>query len=415
MSKKNFENHTLERVWMNVLREIVSVGSLVKDSENFLELQNIQVTYTNPFELEVSNYVRVFGSKFTEYIARVYSPHGDPETERNYYKLIYKNDGVNQVRKVIQKLNKDPYTRSATIVLADAKKEKLPCVSEINFSIRDEQLQMTVLFKSSDLGKKFIPDMIELSKIHKEISSELKIGRGDITAQILCAQLYLSDKRKVEKLLDDAHASGYFKTETVIENWDKEAANWDKYIKDPHHYVNFENGYQRFIDFMKNNLPAAKSTQVILALDSGCGTGVIAGLMSRMKYQVYAIDISPKMLHYAHSKIKKIEYVRGNSLDLPFDDDFFEVVCSRGVLVSHVGKKYTDLYFSEHNRVLKAGGTFVFDFITHFNVKETKKRKNKASFSYDKMKEIAQQHGFVVLGRSGDGTNRVNAIVCKKV
>ena len=306
MSKKNFENHTLERVWMNVLREIVSVGSPVRGPESFLELQNIQVTYTNPFELEVANYTRVFGLKFTEYIARVYSSLGDPETGRNYYKLIYKNGGVNQVRKVIQKLKKDTFTRSATIVLVDAKKENLPCVSEINFSIRNEQLHMTVLFKSSDLGKKFIPDMIELSKIHKEISSELKIGRGDITAQILCAQLYLSDKRKVEKLLDDAHASGYFKTETVIENWDKEAANWDKYIKDPHHYVNFENGYQRFIAFTNDNLQDSKSTQEVFALDSGCGTGVIAELMSKKKYKVYAIDISPKMLHYAHSKIQKM-------------------------------------------------------------------------------------------------------------
>ena len=415
MSKNFFENHTLERVWMNVLREIVSSGSLIKDTEEFLELQNIQVTYTNPFELETPNYASVFGSKFAEYIKRVYSPHGDPETGRNYYELIHKNNGVNQVSKVVKKLKKDPYTRSATIVLTDVRKEKLPCVTEINFSIRNEQLNMTVLFKSSDFGKKYVPDMIELSKIHKKISHELKIGRGEITAQILCAQLYISDKNKVKKLLDDAHAAGYFKTESVIENWDKEAAHWDKYVRDPHHYVNFENGYQRFIEFMKKNLLEMKSTKKFSALDSGCGTGIIAGQLSKRNYQVYAIDISPKMLHYAHSKLKNTEYVRGNILDLPFGDNMFNVVCSRGVLVSHVGKKYTDSFFAEHNRVLKKGGIFMFDFITHFSTYEAKKRRNKAFFSYNKMKKIVEQHKFVVLDRSGADTNRVNAIVCKKV
>lgn len=415
MSKKIFEGHTLERVWIAVLREMVSSGYLVNDEEKFLELQNIQVSYVNPFELEVPNYINTFGSEFSEYIHRVYSPNGDPKTGRNYHKIIYKNNGVNQVKKVILALQKNPLTRSATIVLADAKSSKIPCVTQVNFSIRENRVHMTALFKSSDFGKKFVPDMIELSNIHKKISNELKMGRGCVTAQILCAQLYLSDKVKILNLIKKAHASGYFKTESVIENWDKEAAQWDKNIQNPNHYVNIENGYSRFIDFLDKTIGKASSTKNVLALDSGCGTGVIAEKVNKKGYHVYGIDISPEMLNHAHTSSKRINYIQGNSLDLPFDNETFELISSRGVLISHVGKKYTDLFLNEQKRVLKKGGLFIFDFITHFNSAETKKRRSKASFKFSNMKAILEKNGFEVLSRSGDDTNRVNSILCKKV
>jgi SAM-dependent methyltransferase len=415
MSKKFFENHTLERVWIDVLHEIVSSGQMVNDDERFLELQNIQISYSNPFELKATCYERFFGMDFIEYIHRVYSTGGDSKTGRNYHKTIYKNNGVNQVKKVIQKLRFDPFTRSATIVLADARSEKMPCVTEINFSIREKQVHMTALFKSSDIGKKFTPDMIELSHIHKEICQELGIGRGKVTAQILCAQLYISDKSKVLRLLKEARAAGYFKTEHVIENWDKEAALWDKNVKNPHHYVNFENGYSRFIDLLSKSINSEGSRKCKNALDSGCGTGIIAEHLNRKGYQVYAIDISPEMLHHAHTTSKKIKYIRGNSLDLPFADESFTLICSRGVLISHVGKQYAELFLEEHKRVLKKGGLFMFDYITHFHSSETKKRKNKASFNFLRIKDILDEQGFAILERSGDDTNRVNIILCKKV
>ena len=69
----------------------------------------------------------------------------------------------------------------------------------------------------------------------------------------------------------------------------------------------------------------------------------------------------------------------------------------------------------EQKRVLKRGGLFVFDFITHFNSAETRKRRNKASFKFLNMKAILEKNGFAVLSRSGDDTNRVNSILCKKV
>jgi ubiquinone/menaquinone biosynthesis C-methylase UbiE len=61
------------------------------------------------------------------------------------------------------------------------------------------------------------------------------------------------------------------------------------------------------------------------------------------------------MLNHAHTSSKRINYIQGNSLDLPFDNETFELISSRGVLISHVGKKYSDLFLKEQKRVLKKG------------------------------------------------------------
>jgi len=414
MIKTKFSSETLEGVWLRALQNIVSFGKKVPEKDSFIEITNLQVSYTNAFETDSPNYIRIFGKKWVEYIERVYSPEGDKETGRNYYNLIRKQEGVNQVDSVIKILTKDTFSRSAIIVLSSPKIEKKPCITEIAFSIREGLLHVSIFFKSSDFAKKFIPDMIEISRIHREISQKLHVPRGSITAFILTAQVYEKDIPTIKKNLSKLKKDKYFKTEAVIENWDKEAENWDQYIKDPNHYVNFENGYLRFLKFMKDEIPRVNSSSS-LALDSGCGTGIISEVLNKKGYKTVGIDISPKMLKFAHKKGSSRDYLLANSLDIPYSDNSIEVICSRGVLFSHVGKKYTNLFIKEHHRVLKSGGLFMFDFITHFNKNETKKKKNKAAITFKDISQLVKNNGFEILKRSGEDTNRVNAIVCKKI
>jgi|CXWL01.1.fsa_nt_gi SAM-dependent methyltransferase len=412
---KSIKANTLEKVWLKALRMIVSFGQLTQDREPFLEIQNLQITYANAFEIQTPNYTHIFGTKFLDYIHRVYSPEGDSATGRNYYKLIHEQGDIDQVSIVIEKLKKEPLTRSATIILADAKAPKQPCVTEINFSIRHNLLHMTVVFKSSDLAKKFVPDMIELSYIHEHVSQILGIARGTVVANILCAQIYKTDLDVALSAIESATLGGYFKTDDVIENWDKEASEWDKNIQRPDYYVNIENGYSRFIDFMKREIPASHRNTKLIALDSGCGTGIIAYLLKEKGYRVFGVDISSEMLRFAHKDSKAVQYVLANSLDLPYIDNHFDVVCTRGVLISHVGKKYMNLFIQEHGRVLKKEGLFVFDFITHFNASEIRYRREKAYVSYNQMVKILNQYGFEVVERSGTDANRVNAVACRKI
>jgi len=404
---------TLEGSWTKTIKAITEKGNLIKEDIPFVEVQDLFILYNNAFEVTYSNYVSVFGDTYLDYMSRVYSPDGDKVTGRNYFDLIYNHSGVNQVKNIVRLLEKEPLSRSAIITLANPIAEKKPCVISISFSIRNGFLSMSVFFKSSDIAKKLIPDMIEISKIHKVISQKLHIPRGHVSLHILCAQLYTSDITLLKQKLEKLKESEYFKTENIVENWDKEADRWDEYLKDPQHYVNFENGYSRYIDFMNKYINHTKNKAI--ALDSGSGTGVISEILNKKGYNTIGIDISPKMLSNAHRKNNVREYTLANSLDIPYEDAFFDIICSRGVLISHVGKKYTDLFLKEHSRVLKKGGYLMIDFITHFNRNELKKKKKKMFMSFNDMVRKVEEFGFEVIARSGDDTNRVNAILCKKV
>jgi ubiquinone/menaquinone biosynthesis C-methylase UbiE len=413
MTTNLFTSKTLEKAWLKALRLIIFSKNTILEDEPFIEMRNLHISYTNAFEIESKNYINFFGQKYFEYINKVFSPGGDTETGRNYYDLIYKQSGTNQIKAVIKELKRDPLSRSAIIVLATAEKIKKPCITEINFSIRNNFLNMSVIFKSSDFAKKFIPDMTELSKIHKYISSSLHVPRGEVAATIFVAQVYLQDIKLIQNQINKLKATNYFKTEEVAENWDREAEEWDKHVLNPNHYVNFEDGYSRFLKFIDTEIPKIQKKSI--ALDSGCGTGIIADKLNKKGYDVIGIDISPRMLMCAHKGSHLRKYIHSNSLDIPYEDDYFDLICSRGVLISHVGKKYTNLYIQEHKRVLKKGSLFIFDFITKFEKTESKKSKKKASMDFKTISDILIKNGFEVLRRSGTDINRVNAILCKKV
>ena len=104
-----------------------------------------------------------------------------------------------------------------------------------------------------------------------------------------------------------------------------------------------------------------------LVLDGGSGTGIVtlgfheAGFRPR---QTIAFDLSGKSLKIAQeqfSKEKKADHARisavqGNILDLPFNDNTFDLVLTCGVL-EYVS---LDLGLREMSRVLKPGGKLVF-------------------------------------------------------
>lgn len=413
--KNHFMSETLEGAWLQTLKTIVLLGELVFETEPFLEMRNLQISYHNAFEIDTPIYKKIFNTVFFDYMERVYSPNGDIDTGRNYYNLIYKQNGINQVDKIIKKLQKDPLSRSAVMTLITPGTEKIPCIIDVVFSIRQNLLQMNVIFKSSDFAKKFIPGMTELSHIHKNISQVLHIARGNVTAIILSARVYKKDLKIIQREISKLRKNYCFKTEAIIENWDQEAEGWDKNLHDPNHYINWENGYSRFLIFMDKELPLANKNTPVMALDSGCGTGFISEILNKKGYKVIGIDISPKMLLFAHKKEKERQYVLANSLDIPYENNSFDIICSRGVLISHVGKKYVDLFLREHNRVLKSGGLFMFDYITKFKESEIKKKKEKAYMNFQKISDNLKSNGFEILKRSGEDVNRVNAILCKKI
>ena len=144
--------------------------------------------------------------------------------------------------------------------------------------------------------------------------------------------------------------------EVIKERWDRNAQRYDNL---PGHGFLIEEEEEGWKDL----LPRVVGTEKLNVLDVGCGTGVLSLLLSRMGHTVTGIDISIGMLQRAKDRANSlnliIDFRIGDAEDLPFEDEFFDMVINRHLLWTLSDPKRA---IREWERVLKPGGrVMIFD------------------------------------------------------
>jgi len=97
-------------------------------------------------------------------------------------------------------------------------------------------------------------------------------------------------------------------------------------------------------------------------LELGCGSGGLTLRLSQRGFEVYGIDISPTAITWAKEKATeqaiKADFREGNVLDLPYPDDYFDIVVDGHCLHCIIGDDRKS-FFSNAYRVLKNEGLFI--------------------------------------------------------
>jgi thymidylate synthase len=125
-----------------------------------------------------------------------------------YHERIFKKWG-NQPEKITEALKNNPNTRRALINLWDTESDigssSPPCLDFIWFVIRNDELEMHVVYRSHHLatvtknGKlmegegAFVPNLYALATLQDKISKELKIKRGPLILTDFSGHLYVSE------------------------------------------------------------------------------------------------------------------------------------------------------------------------------------------------------------------------------
>ena len=99
-------------------------------------------------------------------------------------------------------------------------------------------------------------------------------------------------------------------------------------------------------------------------LDLGCGNGRHALYFASQGFQAYGVDVSPSAIEWAREwaakQNLKADFRVADIAALPFDDAFFDVVVSHGVL-DHVPTKVARAAAEEVRRTLRPKGLFYCD------------------------------------------------------
>lgn len=110
----------------------------------------------------------------------------------SYAWRLYEYDGVNQVDWIVAKLRAKPQAKSATISMLRVAgiESYVPCVSLLDFKIRDETLTLTALCRSLDFGRKAIHNMTNLAALLQAVASRLEVADTRLVLHVISAHVY---------------------------------------------------------------------------------------------------------------------------------------------------------------------------------------------------------------------------------
>ncbi len=147
--------------------------------------------------------------------------------------------------------------------------------------------------------------------------------------------------------------------------WDAKAAAWDRQLQDPACHLNQDDAYARFLDQARQLVRQSRhfcARQGVI--NAGCGTGlVLAKVINDFAWGI-GVDISPEMIRLAEAKqIQSAKFVLGDCFALPGLCPKAGAVFSRGVLLSHYGRRESQTLLRAARAALVPGGFVAFDFL----------------------------------------------------
>ena len=188
---------SIGEAWLGIARRILTDGVASRyDDLPVLEVPRVTITVNAPRTGDAI--VREYGD-----VARLQWMHANFTDHslvrelgdaRSYASRLFDYGGVgrDQIEWVIERLRSDPTSRSATITTFEPLLDTtyIPCVSLLDFWIRDGALEQVVYAHSIDFGAKGYGNLVELAWLQEHDASALDVPVGRLDFIIKSAHIY---------------------------------------------------------------------------------------------------------------------------------------------------------------------------------------------------------------------------------
>ncbi len=104
----------------------------------------------------------------------------------------YGEAGRDQIAWVVDRLRTDPECRDAAITTFQPLTDTtyIPCVSLLDFWLREGRIELVVYAHSLDFGKKAYGNLVELAHLQEHVAGELGAGVGALIVHVKTAHIY---------------------------------------------------------------------------------------------------------------------------------------------------------------------------------------------------------------------------------
>ena len=208
--------HSLGALWLKVLNELETKGVETVYTDNAGESAEVKELLYLTAEVQDATLPDAIIEKHKvqaeyDWMVRNFTVQGEvPELhhENSYASRLYSYMGrKNQVEWLVDRLRKNPSTRSATISMFEPLTDEgyIPCVSLLDFQETDGQLNMTAYCRALDFGCKAYVNLVMLHLIQQGIAEKVGVPCGKLILFVKSAHFYMRDRGKVLRILCSEH------------------------------------------------------------------------------------------------------------------------------------------------------------------------------------------------------------------
>src|SRR5689334_14548834 len=118
----------------------------------------------------------------------------------------YAGTGRDQLAWVVERLRADPASRSATITTFEPLSDTtyIPCVSLLDFWLRDGAVELAVYAHSIDFGAKGYGNLVELALLQARVAESLDRPVGGLRFIVKSAHVYDTERERMLGIVADA-------------------------------------------------------------------------------------------------------------------------------------------------------------------------------------------------------------------
>jgi|AGTN01.2.fsa_nt_gi Thymidylate synthase len=118
-------------------------------------------------------------------------------------RLFRKDEKINQIQFIVEKLRESPSTRQAVIQIYDAQdlmvtSKDIPCTCTLQFIIRENKLHLFTTMRSNDAFKGFVHDAFSFTMIQEIIARMLDIELGNYNHFVASMHLYDKEEKNLK-------------------------------------------------------------------------------------------------------------------------------------------------------------------------------------------------------------------------
>jgi thymidylate synthase len=192
---------SLGETWVKLVEHIVREGTPM--SNEGLEVLGASVFFRiSSATDEVLD--RFADQKMIAEMKKVFFEEGRNSLGHSYAKLLSGPDGRHDLQDVISLLRAEPHTKRALVSFLSVPGGKVPCISAVQFLVRNGALHLIYFARGQDAYKKFYADGLCLIAMAETVAKSLGVHAGTAQGLIGSSHVYHLDMPAIRDLLEQA-------------------------------------------------------------------------------------------------------------------------------------------------------------------------------------------------------------------